>query len=288
MPESQAKAASRGNAGSRSDAYKPYLDGLRAIAVGGVVVYHLNRLWLPGGYLGVDLFFVLSGYLITTLLVTEQTRTGAINLLGFWSRRVRRLLPALLLLLLALSIEIWLSGDQLAAASARGDFLATLFYFANWHFISSDQSYFTQYVAVSPVRHTWSLAIEEQFYIGWPLVVALVVRRGGLRALASVALVLSLASMAAMWLVYDASSDPSRAYYGTDTRIFEILFGAVLAVVLTSRWRGRALAVTKPLAIPALIVVVVDMLLLADDSTLYYRGAAAAVAGACVVLISGL
>jgi len=288
MPESRAAAASRGAAGARSDAYKPYLDGLRAIAVGGVVVYHLNRLWLPGGYLGVDLFFVLSGYLITTLLITEQTRTGAINLLGFWSRRVRRLLPALLLLLLALSVEIWLGGDELAAASARGDFLATLFYFANWHFIFSDQSYFTQYVAASPVRHTWSLAIEEQFYIGWPLVVALVVRRGGLRALAAAAVALSLASMVAMWLVFDASSDPSRAYYGTDTRIFEILFGAALAVVLASRWRSRALAVTRPLAIPALFVLVVDMLLLADDSSLYYHGAAAAVAGACVVLIAGL
>ena len=288
MPESRSGAAGRRAQDAPAGTYKPYLDGLRAIAVGGVVVYHLNRLWLPGGYLGVDLFFVLSGYLITTLLVEEHTRTGTINLLGFWSRRVRRLYPALLVLLLALTLEIWLRSDEPAAAAARGDFLATLFYYANWHFVLTDQSYFTQYLSVSPVRHTWSLAIEEQFYIGWPLVVVLVLRRWGVRVLGSVAGALSVASMAAMWLLFDAAADPSRAYYGTDARIFQILFGAVLAIVLTSRLRRRVLAVARPLAIPALLVVGVDMVLLADDSTFYYHGAAAAVAGAGVVLIAGL
>ena len=272
----------------RTADYRPYLDGLRAIAVGGVIAYHLNRAWLPGGFLGVDLFFVLSGYLITTLLVTEYRRTGRLDLPAFWSRRVRRLLPALLLLLLAVSAVTLIAGDGLTAASARGDMLATLFYVANWHFILTDQSYFNQFVAASPVRHAWSLAIEEQFYLFWPLVTSLVLARLGSRALAAVALFASIASVAAMWLLFDASADPSRAYYGTDARIYELLIGALLAMALASRSRGRLLAIARPLAIPCLLVVLAAMFLLPDDSSLYYQGAGPAFAIIAALLIGGL
>ncbi|MGH2457058.1 MAG: acyltransferase family protein, partial [Candidatus Limnocylindria bacterium] len=274
--------------GQRGAEYRPYLDGLRAIAVSGVIAYHLNSTWLPGGYLGVDLFFVLSGYLITTILVTEHRRTGGIDLPAFWSRRVRRLLPALAVLLVVLSAEILLRGDELAAASARGDLLATLFYFANWHFIWTDQSYFAQFVDASPVRHAWSLAIEEQFYIAWPLLVGVVLARAGRRGLAVVAGILSLASIAAMWLLFDVAADPSRAYYGTDARIYQILVGALVALALLSRWRAPILAAARRLAIPALAVVLAMMVLLADDAALYYHGAAVAFVIAGAVLIAGL
>lgn len=275
--------------GQGREGYRPYLDGLRAIAVGGVLAYHLDRALLPGGYLGVDLFFVLSGYLITTLLLNEHHRTGGIDLPAFWSRRVRRLLPALLVVLLVIAVAVYLGGDALAATSVRGDLLSTLFYFANWHFIASDQSYFTQYLTASPVRHAWSLAIEEQFYLVWPLVVGLVVGRlGGRRALAAGAIVATIASTAALWLLFDAGADPSRAYYGTDARIYELLVGALLAMALLSRARGRLLAVARPLAIPALLAVASAMLLLHDDSPRYYHGGGLAFALAGAALIAGL
>ena len=272
----------------RTAGYRPYLDGLRAIAVGGVIAYHLNRSWLPGGFLGVDLFFVLSGYLITTLLVTEYQRTGRLDLPAFWSRRVRRLLPALLVLLLVISVVTLVGGDELTAASARGDMLATLFYVANWHFILTDQSYFNQFVAPSPVRHAWSLAIEEQFYLFWPLVTSVVLARLGSRMLAAVAVAASLASIVTMWLLFDASADPSRAYYGTDARIYELLIGALLAMVLASTRRDRALAMTRPLAVPCLIVVLAAMWLLPDSASIYYHGGGPAFAVMAAVLIAGL
>ncbi|HEX2142126.1 MAG TPA: acyltransferase family protein [Candidatus Limnocylindria bacterium] len=273
----------------RGAGYRPYLDGLRAIAVAGVIVYHLNPGWLAGGYLGVDLFFVLSGYLITTLLVNEHAKTGRIDLPAFWSRRVRRLMPALMLLLVAVAIGVLLSGDELAAASARGDMLATLFYVANWHFIWTDQSYFAGYVAASPVRHAWSLAIEEQFYLAWPLVVGLVLSRlGGRRTLVVLAALASVASVAAMWILFGTAADPSRAYYGTDARIYQLLIGAILAVALQGRWRATVLAAARPMAVPALLAVGGMMVLLTDDSALYYRGGGPAFAVASAVLIAGL
>ena len=272
----------------RTAGYRPYLDGLRAVAVGGVIVYHLNRLWLPGGFLGVDLFFVLSGYLITTLLVGEHRRTGRLDLPAFWSRRVRRLLPALLVLLLVISVVTLIGGDELTAASARGDMLATLFYVANWRFILTDQSYFNQFVAPSPVRHAWSLAIEEQFYLFWPLVTSLVLARLGSRVLAAVALLASVASIAAMWILFDASADPSRAYYGTDARIYELLIGALLATALASPGRDRLLAAARPLAIPCLLLVLAAMWLLPDNASLYYRGGGPAFVLVGAALIAGL
>jgi peptidoglycan/LPS O-acetylase OafA/YrhL len=273
---------------NRTAGYRPYLDGLRAVAVGGVIVYHLDRLWLPGGFLGVDLFFVLSGYLITTLLVGEHRRTGRLDLPAFWSRRVRRLLPALLVLLLVISVVTLIGGDELTAASARGDMLATLFYVANWRFILTDQSYFNQFMAPSPVRHAWSLAIEEQFYLFWPLVTSLVLARLGSRALAAVALVASVASIGAMWLLFDASADPSRAYYGTDARIYELLIGALLAMALASSGRDRLLAAARPLAVPCLVVVLAAMWLLPDNISLYYHGGGPAFVLVGAVLIAGL
>src|SRR5579871_5628007 len=225
--------------------YNPALDGLRAIAVGSVIAYHLGLSWAGGGYLGVDLFFVLSGYLITSLLVDEHRRTQAIALTKFWGRRARRLLPALALLLITLALYVAVSGHGVNANSFRGDAAATAFYVANWHFIYAHHSYFQQFGAASPLSHTWSLAIEEQFYLLWPplLLGALTTgaagvaggaRRGMRRALL-LAAALAVASAVLMAIHFHTSVDPTRVYEGTDTRAFEPLIGALLALLLARR-----------------------------------------------------
>ena len=222
--------------------YQPALDGLRAFAVMAVIAYHFGAGWAPGGFLGVDAFFVLSGFLITSLLLTEWGRNGRINLPGFWARRARRLLPALLLVLgaVALYAAVLVPASQLD--TLRGDGISSLFYFANWHFVLSGQSYFALFSLPSPMRHLWSLAIEEQFYLVWPLIVLACLRvgRGSRKVLASVCVVGIAASVAVMALLYEPA-DPSRAYYGTDARAHTLLVGAVLALVLTRRRpEGRA------------------------------------------------
>ena len=280
-------APASGAARRTTPAYRPFLDGLRAVAVLGVLVYHLNRDWLPGGFLGVDIFFVLSGYLITMLLLNEHRETGRISLPTFWARRIRRLLPALLVLLVVMVILIDVGGDPLALGQARGDLLATLFYAANWHFITSGQTYFSQFLAVSPDRHTWSLAIEEQFYLVWPILVAVILARFRTRALGIVAVTVGVAS--ALWMVAIFNpADPSRAYYGTDSRIFQILIGAVLAISLAGPLKARVAIWGRRLAPVALLAIAAAYLLLADDNSIYYHGGAVVVALAAATLIAGL
>ena len=222
--------------------YMPALDGLRAFAVTAVIAYHLNLTRAGGGYLGVDVFFVLSGFLITGLLVEERARTGGIAFRAFWARRARRLLPALLLMLAALALYAGLGGPGLDRSSLRPDSLATLFYSANWHLIFGHQSYFAQFSAPSPLKHTWSLAIEEQFYLVWPLILMVLLRvtRGSRRALTTAILVMAAGSAVLMGLLYHPGTDPSRLYYGTDTRAFELLIGAALAVVMARRSKPSA------------------------------------------------
>lgn len=230
-------APASASASSRSDdrgarlGYRPALDGLRALAVVAVVLYHGGVGWTRGGFLGVDVFFVLSGFLITSLLVQEWMRTGTIRLGAFWLRRARRLLPALFLVLLAVAVyAAFLPAAQQRVI--RDDSLATLTYVSNWWFIASGQSYFARFVEPSPLRHTWSLAIEEQFYVLFPLILAwfLVRARAGLEALRLVLLAAALGSAALMGALYTPLADPSRVYYGTDTRLQALLLGAVLAL----------------------------------------------------------
>ncbi|WP_289135913.1 acyltransferase family protein [uncultured Brevibacillus sp.] len=218
-----------------SSRYMAGIDGLRALAVLAVIVYHLNYNWAPGGLLGVGIFFVLSGYLITDLLIAQWARHGRLDMKDFWIRRARRLLPALLSLLML--VVAWVAIFSPAhMSSVRGDVPAAILYVSNWWLIFQDVSYFEKFGPPSPLGHLWSLAVEEQFYLFWPLLLALglhfVKRRGPLIMLTLVAAALSALAMA---LLYEPGLDPSRVYYGTDTRVFALLIGAVLAMVWPSR-----------------------------------------------------
>ena len=270
--------------------YRPALDGVRAIAVTAVVAYHLGIERLPGGFLGVDVFFVLSGYLITTLLLLERDATGRIDLLRFWMRRAKRLLPALLLLLVVVTIWIHQTAPDFELAQRRLDLQWALFYGSNWHLIASAQDYFAQGAGVSIVRHTWSLAIEEQFYLVWPLMVGATIwiARGRVRVLTVICALGVVGSAVAMALLH-AGTDPSRAYYGTDARVHQLLIGALLAIAMV-----RLPVMQAPrrsgswVAAASLAVLGVAFIGLADGSTLYYRGGSVAVALAAAALIWAL
>ena len=225
------------------------LDGLRGIAVAVVVVFHLDR--LQGGFLGVDLFFVLSGFLITSLLLGEVASRGNVGLGGFWSRRARRLIPALLLVLVGISVLLLALTPEPQRARFRGDAVATLGYVANWHSLGSHLSYWDMFSQPSPLQHMWSLAIEEQFYLFWPLVVlglaAIARRRRGsadsavdvTRLVGGVAVVGAAISL--VWLAWSFKPrDTNFAYFSTPTRLGPTLLGAALAA-WSSRRRTTAL-----------------------------------------------
>jgi peptidoglycan/LPS O-acetylase OafA/YrhL/lysophospholipase L1-like esterase len=241
--------------GKRGIRYLPALDGLRAFAVLAVICYHGGLDWAAGGFLGVDAFFVLSGFLITSLLLAEWKSTDAIALAAFWIRRAKRLLPALFLVLIGIALYGAFAANATELTNIRADGLASLFYVANWRFVFSHQSYFDQFSAPSPLRHMWSLAIEEQFYLVWPLIVFGVLRwtRGSVRALAIVAGVIAIASATLMTVLYNPSVDPSRVYYGTDTRASSLLVGALLAMLVAKRPLGQTVAGRRALHATALI-----------------------------------
>lgn len=212
--------------------YIPALDGLRAFAVIAVVLYHMSATMLPSGLLGVTIFFVLSGYLITGILIREWSQTGKIDLPRFWIHRVRRLFPAIVFMLcVVLIITALVAPDMLT--KLRNDLFAALFWFTNWWYIFQDLSYFEAMGAPSPVTHFWSLAIEEQFYVIWPPLLLLLFRgRVKKKSIQKIILCLALVSVVLMAVLYIPDGDPSRVYYGTDTRAFSLLIGAFLAFVL--------------------------------------------------------
>jgi peptidoglycan/LPS O-acetylase OafA/YrhL len=230
----------------------PALDGLRAVAVAAVVAFHLGLHDFQGGYLGVDIFFVISGFLITSLLVEERKSTGRIHLAAFWGRRARRLLPGVVVVVATLAVISILRPAVVSPYQLRSDGLGALFYYANWHFMFSRTSaYFAASVAKSPLLHTWSLAIEEQFYLVWPFLLFAVVglrkpfaaRRNRLLAVCGIG---AFASASAMALLYWFTSDTNAVYYGTETRAFELLTGAFLAALLAGSRRSGAHAVKRP------------------------------------------
>jgi peptidoglycan/LPS O-acetylase OafA/YrhL len=208
----------------------PALDGLRGLAVVAVLLFHGG--YLTGGWLGVDLFFVLSGYLITSLLLVEQRREGAISLVSFWGRRARRLLPALLVMVAAVSVYAWLDVAAIDLGAVRSDGLATLFFVANWHDIATGVSYWDRCLAPSMFAHTWSLAVEEQLYLVWPLILAAVLRRRPARlarTVTRVALLAAALSAAIAMGLRVAGASEARIYLGTDTRAVAVFLGAFVA-----------------------------------------------------------
>ncbi|MDQ3736917.1 MAG: acyltransferase family protein [Actinomycetota bacterium] len=225
--------------------YLPGLDGLRALAVIAVLLYHAQLTWIPGGFLGVEVFFVISGYLITALLLEEWRRQGRINVVGFWMRRARRLLPALyLLLVVTLTFAVvFLPGE---VARLREDALAAFGYVTNWYLIVGEESYFEAVGRPSLLQHLWSLAVEEQFYVLWPLllVTGMMLLRG--RAL-PVVLLGAVGSALLMAILYRPDVDPSRVYYGTDTRVAGLLLGAALAFVWVPGRLGYRIGRIPPL-----------------------------------------
>lgn len=221
--------ASKAGAGHRLN-YMPGIDGLRTIAVASVVIYHLGAPWLPGGYLGVDVFLVISGFLITSLLLAEHRGSGRINLRRFWMRRARRLLPAVLVMM-AVVLAYMLVMHAGEVGRLRGQVLAALAYVINWHFIFADVPYFEQFGRPSVLLHLWSLAIEEQFYLIWPPLLVLGLLALGRRAILGLVVLAAAGSTVLAWVLYEPFSDPSRIYYGTDTRAVALLVGVAIALV---------------------------------------------------------
>lgn len=211
--------------------YIPALDGLRTLAVVAVVLYHLNLTWAQGGLLGVTIFFVLSGYLITRLLLNEVAKTGRIDLKSFWIRRIRRLVPAVVTVVVV-TCALCTIFNHVMLTKMRPDILPSLLFFNNWWQIAQNVSYFNALGDPSPLTHFWSLAIEEQFYLIWPpLLFAMVSMHVSKPNTRRVVLGLAAVSALAMMALYNPAADPSRVYYGTDTRVFSLLLGAWMAFI---------------------------------------------------------
>lgn len=272
--------------------YMPGLDGLRAFAVAGVVVYHAGAAWLPGGFLGVDVFFALSGYLITSLLLVEFARAGRIDLERFWLGRARRLLPAALLVI-GLSLLVVAVFVPSSLGQARGDAISSALYVNNWHQILADRSYFEAFGRPSLFQHLWSLAVEEQFYLLWPLILTLALTRAGRRGAVLATVAIAAVSLVLMAVLHDPPEDPSRVYYGTDTRAAQLLFGALLAFAwppgrLTGRTGRGAAWVLDGVGLAGLAVLVWAMLGWQDYDRFVYEGGLGVVALASVAVIAAL
>lgn len=262
------------------------LDGLRAVAVLAVVVYHVEPTWLPAGYLGVDVFMVVSGFIVTRLLVRERDRAGRVRLGAFWMRRFRRLVPALLLLLFVVALWVRLADLRVVAPAVRSQGLASLGYVTNWKLVADGVSYNTDVGGASPLVHLWSLAVEEQFYLVWPIVLValLAFGRGRPQVVAAFAGVGAVASACWMAVLFEPGSDPMRAYYGTDTRAQAFLLGA-FAALLAPAVRGfgrRAIAGFGACA----LIAVAGAMYLAEDGFLYRGGFALVAAGAALAALA--
>jgi peptidoglycan/LPS O-acetylase OafA/YrhL len=284
--------------------YSPGLDGLRALAVLAVIAYHAGIPWVRGGLLGVDTFFVLSGFLITGLLVAEYRATRRIDLKDFWIRRVRRLMPALLVMLLAVAAYAHFLAAPSDVGKIRLDILAALFYIANWRFAFSGQSYFDHFSAPSPLLHTWSLAVEEQFYVLWPLVIFILMRHSARTAdrwkkqrqkAQSAALSVAVLGAEASSLVGLAlllvGVDASKIYYGTEIRIQALLTGAALAVWRAQRKTGftaRGKTILSYAGLVALLVTLVLWSTVNGEARGLYAGGFLGVAMIIAVLVAAI
>ncbi len=258
-------------------AYQPALDGLRGLALLAIAVYHSGVGWAPGAFLSVSTFFTLSGFLITALLIREQETTGGISLRGFWTRRLRRLMPAALAAVALITLASILLADAAQLDRLRGDALSSLGYVANWHFILAGDSYEAIFSSPSPFTHFWTLAIEEQFYVLFPPLVALLLVGGqrNRRRLAAIAFgVLTVVSVIWSNVLLSGGSRLDRLYFGTDTRLPELLAGGLLALWWTGRpaAKGSARSRIRGSSSLALVAVLVLWLVADREDHFWYRG----------------
>lgn len=255
--------------------YMPGLDGLRAIAVLGIIVYHLNPQWLSGGFLGVDTFFVISGYLITSLLIFEYYREGTVDLKAFWIRRLKRLIPAVYFMVSAVLVLVLLLKPGLIIDIKR-DAIAAFLYVSNWWYISQNVDYFNQF-AIAPLKHLWSLAIEEQFYVVYPLLIYFLFKILKRKNIIITLWIISILSLFTMAIVFWVTGDSSRVYFGTDTRLQTLLLGCILGFL----WNPFSLKKTTYTisfiginlsGIIAFITLIILMFMISDHDHWIYQG----------------
>ncbi|MFL0248367.1 acyltransferase family protein [Candidatus Clostridium stratigraminis] len=263
---------------TQSHSYIASLDGLRAFAVLAVVAYHFSFSWAAGGFLGVDIFFVISGYLITSNILTSQERNHNFNLREFWIKRIRRLLPAVYVMIIIIFVWTSLLHPEIVN-TLKGDAASSLVYISNWWFIFHKLSYFDSFGSPSPLKNLWSLAIEEQFYIVWPIVLLAGKKIFKKRSkLTGFVFIITICSAMLMALMYKPGEDPSRVYYGTDTRAFELLIGGLLAIIwpinkVSSKKTTIKLRNTINIAsIITLTVFILSVIFTNEYKTFLYRG----------------
>lgn len=257
--------------------YIKEIDGLRALAVIMVLAYHLKMPFAKSGLLGVTVFFVISGYLITGILINEIEESGGVDLKNFWRRRIRRLLPAVLSMAVVM-IFVSAVANRVVFTKGCNDLLSAVFGYNNWWQIFRKVSYFENAGAPSPFTHCWSLAIETQFYLIYPILLILLSKaRNRGKVFAAVTAVLAMISVVLMGVLYSPDGDPSRVYYGTDTRAFSLLIGALAAIqkeyhIIKVKLRGKLWAVIGSISV--LILIGMMMLISSYSSFLYYGGQA--------------
>ena len=284
-----------GTTGRRGLRYIPGLDGIRAIAVLAVLLYHADVPWMPGGFLGVDIFFVLSGFLITSIVLTELDGTGRLDFKRFYIHRARRLLPAMFVVLaLAAVLAAFLATD--AAATVRRDILGALTYTTNWVYIFTDQSYFEATGRPPMLQHLWSLAVEEQFYLIWPAVAVLAWRRGGRTRVRNWALIGAFGSTALMLVIslmsgFPQPNDGSRVYFGTDTHAMGLLIGAALATIwmpdrLKTNLAGGAKTILNVAGFGGLALLVLIMMNTHSNASWLYWGGFLIFSGIAAIVIA--
>lgn len=260
----------------QSSRYMPGLDGLRAIAVIAIIIYHLNPRWLPGGFLGVDTFFVISGYLITSLLLREYYNTQMIDLKNFWIRRLRRLIPAVFFMVGAV-ITYVLIFESGMIRTVKEDGIAAFIYMSNWWYIIEDVSYF-EAAEPRPLMHLWSLAIEEQFYIIWPVILLiLLLKVKNYKYIMMIVFLMTVISLIWMMMLTLPYEDNSRVYFGTDTRLQTLLLGVLLAYIWPpfrlKRDIGPKIKIwIDGIGIGALLILIIFFITVDDSSHWIYYG----------------
>ena len=279
--------------GVRPSDFRPDIEGMRAVAVTLVVVFHAGAGWLPGGFIGVDVFFVISGFLITRLLLAEVLREGRLFLPDFWARRARRLLPASALVLVVVGAVSLLLVDPLERIETGRDVTAASAFVANWWFAHTSLDYFAADRSMSPVLHFWSLSVEEQYYLVWPPLLALLVwwvrRRdwSGARLLRlAAALLVAAGAVSFVWSLYETTTTPVRAYYGTPARAWELALGGLVAVLTMSGAR-LPMRLAAPVAGIGLIAIGVAALTISEATPFPGVAALAPTVGTAAVLMAG-